>query len=475
MNSNRYLVIIKFFIVISAVSCTKEVKIETPQVFPKVKSNFYPGKDCNRLLMPDNHQLIDSSINFINISDTGLHVSYKWNFGDNNTSSQTNTTHAYRFPGNYNVQLITFYDNLPSDTSEKIIQIFTGQKNFNYWKNTYVTDADITPDNGVIALISGYNNYNDKKLYAILLTDSLLKKKWLKPLDIDSRLNSIHKTTGNEYILSGNYAAANKNQFSLSKLNSSGDHLWTKSINNLSGLNINTIETSDRNYLSIGYADVSQKQVAVVKCTINGNELWRANFNNEATQDQLTKVNNIIETSDGYVFGALSIYNADLVLTKLDFAGNVIQQGKIPLSSNITSTLGVGVSKSSTGYLVHLAGNSTGFFFNNSLVPTGIKQISNSSVNSVLSFDDSYYTAEGNHQYSEVRKITNLGTGEWSYSIKHYITLSCSSQLSGATRYGRKVIKGQNDFITLSDGEDRNTVSQFSVYIERISLDGQSK
>ena len=71
------------------------------------------------------------TVNFNNTSLNG--ISYQWNFGDGNTSSQTNPSHTYTSPGNYTVSLITTNVNGCSDTLIKAnyIKIKLPQVNIN--------------------------------------------------------------------------------------------------------------------------------------------------------------------------------------------------------------------------------------------------------------------------------------------------------------------------------------------------------
>lgn len=67
--------------------------------------------------------LIPLSVFFGNGSSTGLGISYYWNFGDGDTSTQFQPTHTYTSTGNYIVTLIVS-DGICSDTTSILIDAF---------------------------------------------------------------------------------------------------------------------------------------------------------------------------------------------------------------------------------------------------------------------------------------------------------------------------------------------------------------
>lgn len=297
-------------LIILVVSCKKENggQHSQPTPPPTINAKFIIERKCFNinLLLLKNSQFIDSSIIFVNKSDTGTKVSYRWNFGDNTFSTQKDVSHTYLLPGTYKVQSITYYDRLPSDTAEESINLLIGQQKFISSKDIEVIDGAMTTDDGVLAILGEFDGYNYHFTYSLLCTDSLLKPKWRRDVGYTNRLSSIQRISGNEYILSGNYLTGNTGQFAISRLNSTGDHIWTKFIANLQGHNISTIETADNGFITIGSSGTIPSYVAVVKLDMNGNEVWRKLFNNASYGNNLKNANSIIESNNNYILGAIN-------------------------------------------------------------------------------------------------------------------------------------------------------------------------
>lgn len=82
--------------------------------FPVAEFNYSRGASCD-----------PTTITFHN---TGRGDSYLWDFGDGQTSTDTNPVHVYPFAGFYTVRLIAYMTNgcRSSDTTEKVITILSG-------------------------------------------------------------------------------------------------------------------------------------------------------------------------------------------------------------------------------------------------------------------------------------------------------------------------------------------------------------
>lgn len=66
----------------------------------------------------------DLTVNFTNLSTGGSNLSYLWNFGDGQTSTQKDPVHTYQFPGTYTVTLEAI-NSCGSDVSEQQVSITT--------------------------------------------------------------------------------------------------------------------------------------------------------------------------------------------------------------------------------------------------------------------------------------------------------------------------------------------------------------
>src|ERR1043165_3808631 len=106
-------------LLISLYSCKKTGTGDNniPDV-PKKKALFKAKPVCKTLEFhwaDSSIQYIDSLFKFENQSDS-IDVSYAWTFGDGSTSNDRHPFHAYQKTGIYNVRLITYFNNQPSDT-----------------------------------------------------------------------------------------------------------------------------------------------------------------------------------------------------------------------------------------------------------------------------------------------------------------------------------------------------------------------
>jgi hypothetical protein len=342
---------------------------------------------------------------------------------------------------------------------------------------TYTTciDIDEASNNSFLLLLSSYNSLLDPPLYSLMKLDSLFKPIWNKPLAGNNiRLNSLKKIGTNEYILSGNFTSGNTEQFAITRITENGDLIWTKYINNLSGRNVYTMPTSDGNILTIGDTSSSPNPSffpVIVKCTANGDEIWRRSFNT-GLNTSIRTPDNIIETNNGYVFAATKPggSNGKIVLTALDLNGNTVQQVETD-AGNWGTVFRAGVVKSGPGYMIYPTNSLAVYFFTDNLIFSSSVQLASASgINHAFSFNGMLYVADGSHQYSSIKQLSGTGSEIWHYPVRNNIFLSCSSMMSGATRYCKKVLCTANDVIALSYGQNNSSgFNSSSVYIEKIN------
>jgi PKD repeat protein len=450
----------------------------------KMVSQFVITSECGGVLS-DSVAFLDSFLLFKNSSylqDTiGFNKpadTYKWDFGDQTESTEKNAEHTYTKTGIYTVKLYTYLNNEISDSSVRRLRIIIGSREFKISDHTIAVDMDELNDNdaggkGVIALFLEENSSLNFS-YGILRADSLLNLKWIHKIAGDAnntRLNSLKRITSNQYILSGNYLSGNTNQFCLSKINSSGSLIWNKYIDNLPGKNTFTIPVSAGGFLTVGDSDSSGNLSAViVKCNNNGDEIWRKRFDNTPV---LFGVNNIIETGSGYVFASLgSGLSVRIVLTELDYNGNIVRQTEIDPLSPVT-TGKAGVIYNGNTFFVYATNTGFGgyaYFFNNGFSYIRSKQIPVEPIRGGFVNGNSFDIYTSGNQDSEIEQHSEDGSLEWDYLINNTIHLSCSTELVGASRYCKKVIYTSDEIIALSDG--RNIDQKTSLYIEKLTPEG---
>lgn len=441
-------------------------------------------RPCFQSFSADSIQYIDSLLLFTNYSrwtaqppdtiptnpDTNHVKTYRWDFGDNSSSTDRHTSHRYTLPGTYKVSLVTFLNGVASDTAIRYVRILNGQREIKT-SYTYTTciDMEEAPNNCLILLLSSYNSSLDPPVYTLMKIDSIFKPIWTKPVPGNNiRLNSLKKIAGNEYILSGNFTSGNTDQFSITRITGDGDLIWTKYINNLSGTNVYTVPTSDGNLITIGDTSGTNPFNVIVKCTLNGDEIWRKSFNT-GLNNSIRTADNIIETTNGYLFAATKPGGSygKIVLTSLDINGNIIQQSETN-AGNWGTIFSTGIVKNGNVYMVYPTNTLGVYFFTDNLAFSSSAQILLASgINHAVSYNGSFYIADGRHQYSQVVKYTATGSPVWTFGIKNELPLSCTSLWSGATRYCKKILCTANDVIALSYGANNPNAFSFAVYIEK--------
>lgn len=486
----RCFVLLTFLICL--LGCKKDSGNNAPPAPVKVEYQafFSIGKPCIGVLQ-DTVQFIDSNFLFTNLSSWPFSlppnpdtlnkvITYKWDFGDNTISNSQHASHAYSLPGEYTIRLYTFINNLPSDTFYRNVRAIIGQREIKTGYN-YTTTVDIAPasSNSVLILLSAFNSYIDPPAYSLMKLDSLLKPVWTVNIPGSSlRLNSINRLSNSDYILSGNFTNGNTGQFCITRITSGGNLIWTKYISNLSGNNVHTIQTQDGGFLTIGdTTDPINPFPVLVKCNSNGDEIWRKSYNSGLGQS-LRYPDNIIETNNGYLFAAYKPGGSfgKIVLTALDMNGSITQQQEAN-SINSGTIFRVGIVKNGNVYMAYATNTFTGYFFTDNLAFISSASISQTGANHALAYNGSFYVAEGNHQYSFINKLTSGGMQIWSSLIGIYIRISCTSVLSGATRYCKKSLIADNDIIAFSYGQNNTfNFNSSSIYLEKFrQSDGRIK
>src|SRR5215204_3104268 len=212
----KFAYLLLLFVTAFIFGCKKEEDPPKEKPPPKLfyEASFSIKKPCFQDIS-DTIQFIDSTLLFINQSrwtalypdtiptnpDTNQVKTYKWDFGDNTSSTSQHASHVYSLPGTYQISLVTFLNNVPSDTFSTNVRIIVGQREIktNY---TYTTCVDIEEagGNNILLLLSSFNSYSDPPSYSLMKLDSLLKTVWIKTIPGNNiRLNSLKKTINNEY------------------------------------------------------------------------------------------------------------------------------------------------------------------------------------------------------------------------------------------------------------------------------------
>jgi len=304
-------------------------------------------------------------------------------------------------------------------------------------------------------------------------TDSLLGQKWSKTLGPGTRISSIKKTGTTGYILSGNYLAGKTDSFCISKINAGGDLVWQKYLS-VAGTNNYTLVTSAGELVTIGTSNGVNRHTVVVKCDASGNELWRRSFDGTVNSQTTRSPNNIIETASGFLIASLT-FTDQIVLTKLDAAGNIVNQTNTA-TGYIGTIFEAGVASTPNNILVFATNTRYVFTYNSSLGFIDSRNVTETGINCGISGNNHFYIAEGNHQYAHVQELSADGQLGWSVGIGNTLGNACGSQMSGATRYCKKIVyTGSGDILAFSEGENDPNMRGWSVYLTRYCSDGKMK
>jgi PKD repeat protein len=117
-----------------AAGCQKTETITLDQ--PKACFSSTVFDPYNGTAVTNTTALIDSSFRFINCSDSGSGISYRWDFGDGATSTEKNPVHRYPRRGQYPVTLIVSRDNRAFDTISKMHNVILGQQHVSFGETT---------------------------------------------------------------------------------------------------------------------------------------------------------------------------------------------------------------------------------------------------------------------------------------------------------------------------------------------------
>jgi PKD repeat protein len=182
-------IIIGFCIISLLSNCSKTDSITTPSA-PAVSANFtYSGAG---LAAP-------STVTFANSSSNA--TSYKWDFGDNGTSTETNPTHAFLSGGVYTVKL-TANGTGGSNSTSKTVNILPGYTKVTITKIT-ISQMPFSKSSG-----AGWDPFDGPDVYTTI-SDSMDVLKWDGSAAIANNVasSSLPIAFSCNYVLTNLYAA----------------------------------------------------------------------------------------------------------------------------------------------------------------------------------------------------------------------------------------------------------------------------
>jgi PKD repeat protein len=323
MKNNLILVCLTAFIAL--ISCEKD---------NKNNNNTNTSFDAHACFYLRNTELyVDSTMEVINCSDT-LNVSYLWQFGDGESSTERQPNHIYRNFGSYTASLVTFVDNKPTDTAYKVINIKIGEKYYDFMARTEGYDLAECPDSSILVFGHSFNEWDfDNELRFMIKFDKNLNIKWKKSFTpwSNSVIHNITPTSDGNFIVSSSKRNTYNCYYTITKIDTGGNIIFNKSLSEIQGVCSYAAETADKGFILIGEENkiINTNDTipftTIAKTDASGNFSWKKNYSDR----YCLMSKNVIQMNDGYLFGTnyKGLGETDsLIIIKLDLQGNLVWQ-----------------------------------------------------------------------------------------------------------------------------------------------------
>jgi len=347
----KYIPVLMLMMVSVYAGCKKK----TDTIIQEVEQPF--SKFETKVREPSLKSLIDAKVNFvdsnfyfINKSDSTSDITYKWDFGDGNSSAQRHPAHKYTASGKYKVKLITSRGEVTAEASELELSVVLGEKYFPVATNFTTTATDLLElRNNDIILIGSTANMDNNMYFTnhfLMRISSDLKQKALKNFSPDVQLGSISECTDGNLIATGTLS---RNQYfnEVIKMTPEGEKIWSK----VYGENDDFYkiqETAGAGFILTGSRIIYENwkpvsKTLIVKLNSEGVVEWERFFG--AGDLILDQARNVIVEADGYVVPANKkgdkIPNCkcdSLALVKLKLDGSVAWKSTVQWALNGENT-----------------------------------------------------------------------------------------------------------------------------------------
>lgn len=365
---------------------------------------------------------LDSTFYFRNCSDSGVDISYRWNFGDGVTSNERNPKHSYPKRGSYKVTLVVSNRDIAFDTIRQTVSVQLGQQDISINVGQYLAPVAIeeTASNEFTLLaVSDYGS-----LFHLYKLDSLLKQISVKNFPSTYQLSSMKSTPDGNYVFTGSIQDATKMN-ELIKMTPDGNVLWSKAISPLDRY-IYASPMPDGGYAVVGARTVAGpygnmiNYGVVIKTDNNGNSVWQKVLD----QESMINVGNAVVEQDGIVLAGVKKANGgpcwecdSLLIVKLNNAGNIVWKNTVLWGLNTTNWWNTNISKLSNGnYAVNneytrgiFTFSSAGNFLDRKLAGSQVRSVVSSADGNLIVLQSEW----GNGNRINIAKMAPDGTVIW--------------------------------------------------------------
>lgn len=316
--------IIRYFLFAAVLltACKKtEIQIDQPKACIVMRTSFHGFTERKIVLK-------DAPVHFSSCSQG--HDSYRWDFGDGNTSTDSLPLHYFRKPGNYNVKLIVGKKNTAFDTAYTTVHVALGTVSLPLFGQAQYSGDLIgmveLPDGGFIVLI---RNTNGEYALVTLSEDLAIQKNI--PFQSTYRLEDIQLTHDNNLLLIGTETIGALAGV-IVKMNIKTETLWTKKLPS-STLAVSATKLADNGWIVSAQDDRNlvdnwgySPRTTLYRLDQNGNILWGA------YSPKMSYTLNCEIVPDGFIVagGYYSYYTwFQLVIAKFSTTGELLWEQEI--------------------------------------------------------------------------------------------------------------------------------------------------
>ncbi|OQP53459.1 hypothetical protein A4H97_23735 [Niastella yeongjuensis] len=340
---------------------------------------------------PGDAAYIDSVFYFRNCSDSTANITYLWDFGDGNTSTERNPAHRYSKRGRYTVTLEVNDNNQATDTIQKTLTVISGYKEITFGEGHDADPVAIDETAAGDFLLLGSTGYDAG--FFLMQLDSLLQQKGqLQYLPASYRLTTMKPTSDGNYIFTGTTTGFTRNN-ELIKLKPDGSFIWNRISTAADDYYLSVTPSPDGGYVAVSsYPAKDQNNFTVEgarvkKFDANGDMQWDRSLYGEGMENAKEVV---VEQDAVIVAGrkrsTACSYCDSVMIVKLNSSGDLVWKNTVFGGLNFYLGFMRIIKHSAGNYVVATGGargifvfSPAGLFIDRKLVPDPITAICNTS------------------------------------------------------------------------------------------------